>query len=431
MDVELITYPELKALPARQRVDVTTSHILALAESISQNGLLHAPIVNEQLELIAGDCRRRAIKVLFDRKERISYNGELLPLEYLPVVKTIFTTEKDLFRIELEENLRRKNLSQIEEAQAIARLHELNGANDPQWTNKQTAEQLADFRGKASTAATESEVAQALLLAQFANNPEVRGAKTKLSAVKIAKRLMEIEFRSSLGIETVGKSTDEYQVLLGNALELLLTIPSDSFDGIISDPPYGINADEFGGAAFLGSVHRYKDGRDYALDCARVLAKEGYRICAQEAHIYYFCDIGMFYPLTEIFTEYKWNVWKTPLIWFKGATGHSPRPDYGPKRSYETILFAAKGDKRILRMGTDVISTPSVLGGDKIHAAEKPGELLEVFLDWSFLAGSRILDPFCGSGSIFPAAKKKGITAVGIEIDEQTAGLAKDRISRL
>lgn len=429
MQIDILKWDEVKTRPVRQRTEVPTEHIRALAESISQNGLLHAPVVSNSLELIAGDCRRLAMKILINRGERITYNGESLPLEYIPVVKTDKTEEGELYRIELEENLRRKNLSQIEEAQAIARLHEFGKSNDPSWTNKQTAEQLVDFNQQTSVAYAETEVANSLLLAQFADDPEVRAAKTKVSAVRIAKRKMEQEFRALMGGEV--KIISKHGVHHGDSLSILSTLSSGMFDGILTDPPYGIAADQFGSASFLGAAHQYSDSAEYAIECYNVLATQGFRVCAEDAALYSFCDIGLFPTLKEIFEEVGWQVWKTPLIWAKGTVGHSPLPEYGPKRSYEAILYARKGRKRIEKMGSDILSFSSVSSGDKLHAAEKPEALLAELISWSFLPGSRLLDPFAGSGSLFSPAHKAGMFVTGIELDETNAAIIRDRISRL
>lgn len=431
MEILVVDIKLIKSRPERQRKELAVDHIKILAESISQNGLFHAPVVNEELELIAGDCRRRAMEILISRGEKINYNGEELEEGKIPVVRTHKTSEKDLFSIELEENLRRRNLSQMEEAQAIAKLHELRKQDDPNWTNKQTAKELSELRELPSLGATEKEVADALILSHYGDDPEVKAARTKSSAVRIAKKKMEMEFRSLLGRDATGNEGDDYRVLEGNSLELLSTIPDKSFDGVITDPPYGMGADAFGGASFLGEAHKYTDNLEYATVCYEILATESFRICQDEAHLYAFCDILFFPQAKEIFTKAGWNVWKTPLIWYKGTTGHCPRPDHGPKRTYEAILFAAKGDKRVLKTGQDVLMFQGVFFGDKLHAAEKPQELLEALISWSFYAGEKILDPFCGSGSIFSAAKAQKLTALGIELDADNVGIARNRISNL
>ncbi len=66
-----------------------------------------------------------------------------------------------------------------------------------------------------------------------------------------------------------------------------------------------------------------------------------------------------------------------------------------------------------------------------MHAAQKPVALLRELLSLSFHPGETILDPCCGSGTIFAAAKPLSLRATGIEMDEGSYLLAKERMSKL
>ncbi len=65
---------------------------------------------------------------------------------------------------------------------------------------------------------------------------------------------------------------------------------------------------------------------------------------------------------------------------------------------------------------------------DKGHAAEKPTGLYVELLKRSCLPRDRVLDPCCGSGTIFQAARETYTTATGIECDEKTYGLALTKL---
>lgn len=65
------------------------------------------------------------------------------------------------------------------------------------------------------------------------------------------------------------------------------------------------------------------------------------------------------------------------------------------------------------------------------HNAQKPVALLVDLLSRSVTPGQKILDPFCGSGSIFPAAKKLGLLAHGIELEDMYLGMCIDRITQM
>jgi len=431
MNVDIINLADLRISSDRQRKEFPTAHIQELAESIKNSGLFHAPIVTNGNKLVAGDCRRRAIELLAAEGFNFRYNDEEIPLNHLPVVRAGTSEPRELYRIELEENIRRKNLTHIEHAQAIAKLHEYFSQNEPEWTNKDTAKQLAGLRGQESLGATEKEVADALLLTAFADDADIRNARTKGSAVRLAKRKLEQDFRADFGAEIEPSAGLNLIVEEANSLEKLKELEDETFDGIITDPPYGINAQSFGEAGFLHGGHEYKDTPEYAYDCYSLLATESFRICKHQAHCYICCDIALFAPAKQLFAAAGWTVWKTPIIWYKGTTAHSPKPDYGPKRSYECLIFANKGDMRIQHCGTDVIISDGVFRDDKLHPAEKPVGLYAELIKWSFMSGSHLLDPFCGVGPIFPAAAKAGCSALGLELSSKWANIARGKIEEI
>lgn len=153
----------------RQRTEdaATKRHIEQLALDIEENGLIHAPQVDQNGELIAGWCRLSAIKIL---KKPYYYAGAEVGLGFIPVTRTHKTEERDIYRIELMENLRRKNLSPLDEAKAIAKLHAYyQEASGETWTKAETGKALDTLRGELprERAARTTEVSDALLLAPF------------------------------------------------------------------------------------------------------------------------------------------------------------------------------------------------------------------------------------------------------------------------
>jgi site-specific DNA-methyltransferase (adenine-specific) len=425
----IIPLAHLKLQPTRQRKEIPNEHIVELAKSIKENGLLHAPIVSPDFTLITGDCRRRALELLTEQGAPYYYNGQEVLPAYVPIIITHLTAEVDLFRIELEENLRRKNLSHVDQAVAIADLHRMNQKlHGPGVTLKDTGMELAGIQGKQFTSSDATKVADALIISQFANDPAVRAARTAGQAARIAKKKIEQEFLASVGAEASDTSRSRHEVLTGSAFDLLPTLTPGSFDVILTDPPYGVDAHKFGGAAFMGEAHKYKDTVETAFAAYQLVAETGYFLCAEEAHAFVFCDLAHFDSIKLLFEIAGWNVWKTPLVWFKGTTAHAPRPEHGPKRTYEVILFASKGDKKVMKLGLDVLDVPAVHHSAKLHPAEKPVKLLEELLSWSIVPGSRVLDPFAGSGPTLEASDGLGCDATLIELDPKYAGIARSRL---
>jgi len=211
----------------------------------------------------------------------------------------------------------------------------------------------------------------------------------------------------------------------------LASAPSDTFDIILTDPPYGMNADAFGNSGKAGEYteHAYEDSADFALECYMLLATEGYRVTKENAHLYAFCDIDLFATIKSVFAAAGWKVFRTPLVWFKPTAFRAPWPEQGPQRKYEIIFYAVKGDRKVNKLFGDVLtySTDDNLG----HQAQKPVALLIDLLSRSYRPGDKVLDPFCGSGSIFPAGHELKCEVTGIEVNSQHYGLALQRIQSL
>ena len=126
--------------------------------------------------------------------------------------------------------------------------------------------------------------------------------------------------------------------------------------------------------------------------------------------------------------ELNWYVWPKPLIWFKGVnSGIAPRPDHGPRNTYEAIMYCIKGDKEVkIKNSVDVIDIPHERGID--YAAHKPADLYAELIKRSCEPGDFVLDPVCGSGPIFGAAEECRVTAVGIDSSKVAISLCYERL---
>jgi len=215
-----------------------------------------------------------------------------------------------------------------------------------------------------------------------------------------------------------------------DSLVWMRSAPAEQFDCILTDPPYGMNADEFGDSGGLAAGgHGYEDSAENFMKIVPVLAAESFRLAKAQAHMYCFCDIDWFHHLRDSFREAGWQVFRTPWIWYKKSGMRAPWPEQGPQRKYETLLYAVKGKRPVLRMGPDVLdfSADANLG----HAAQKPVALFQDLLTRTCLPGNTVFDPFMGSGPIFPAAHALKLIATGIEMDTTSYGIACKRIQNL
>lgn len=256
------------------------------------------------------------------------------------------------------------------------------------------------------------------------DDPEIAAAKNEKEAINLIKRKIAREFTTALAVAT---PKSPHTLIAGSCLEHLAGLPDGKFDVILTDPPYGIGADAMRpmSGSNAGLLHEYADDVETALRIYNEISEQGFRVTQPKAHIYVFLDFKMWGFVEGLFRENGWTVWPRPLIWAKpgGMLGDSL---HGPRRAYEMILYAYKGDKPTREVRSDVIQVPPAV--TLRHPAEKPVGLYEDLLRRSVTPGSQILDPCCGSGTIFPAANRLGCFATGIELSQTFVDLSTTRL---
>jgi DNA modification methylase/ParB-like chromosome segregation protein Spo0J len=437
---------DVKLPGSRQRSSVSDSKFHELKESIKREGLFHAIILSEGNLLVAGFTRLKAISEIYtETGQPILYDGEEVPFGQVPYTLTHKTDPASLFRIELEENLRRENLTPLDEAQALAGLHHLLQSQAPeliagtgiraQVTVKETAKVLGEITGESKTT-DQHRISGALIVERFKDDPGVKRAKSLKEAVAAAKKAAERTLRNALGTAEadIPRIESRHQLIVDDCEHALAAIPDGVIDCIIADPPYGIGADSFGEQSKIG--HNYEDDEQAFFRVLNPIFREMSRICKPQAAAFIFLDIRNFervcsHPDRLNIPDWygDWYIWPTPLIWYKFNRGHAPQPDIGPSRRYEAILYAVRGGRKVRKVGSDVLMF--AVPDDRQHAAEKPSLLYEELLSWIVYPGDLVLDPCAGSGTVVPAADSLDCSAIAIERDPAHATIISERINVL
>ena len=418
----------------RHRKTFIEADIKDLATSISTHGLFHAPVVlADGVTLVAGERRLRAITSLYEENTAFSYNEIEVELGHIPVVKITTSSEWGIREAELSENIDRVNLSWREKSSAVEELHRLRDEEKQETTGKrqnkyETAEELYPKHIDDRHIETKMrDVSRDLIVAQFMDDPEIAKAKDRPEALKMITKKLEVKRRKELGKQfDLSKASGNHQIISGDVFEELPKLEENQISCIITDPPYGIGADTFNNQS--ASKHSYKDDAEYGDAIAELILEEGYRLTKKRAHLYMFVDINKFLIWKAIAEEFKWYVWPKPLIWFRGAnSGIAPRPDHGPRNTYEAIMYCIKGDKEVkVKNSVDVINIPHERGID--YAAHKPADLYAELIKRSCDPGDFVLDPVCGSGPVFGAAGKCSVVAIGIDSSEVAISLCYERL---
>lgn len=424
--IHVIPIDRINILP-RQRKEIKPEHIQHLKRSLmSSKGLMH-PIVlsgtSDSPTLVAGGCRLRAITELHQDGLVPTHQGQPIPYNTIPYVMVSELQESDLAEAELEENILRSPLTWQEEVRAKALIHQLRCAENPKQSQFDTATEISSITG-GLPGGERKNLQRVLVVKDHLDKPAVATAKDLATAYKIVIDEADRSFKA--GLVRAKIVTTPHQILLGDCREILPHLSANEFSTIICDPPYGMNAHKMK----KDELHLYDDSPDYALEISEFILSEGFRLLQPKGALFLFCDVDHFVHLREAAKRQCYTPWRTPLIWQKGTDGHAPWGRAGFIRTHELILYVVKGQKELVSAGgPDIINVPRPARNARVHAAEKPVELLEKLLTLSTLQGDHVLDPCAGSGPILDAATRLRLHATAIEKDSNYHKEALARIS--
>lgn len=204
----------------------------------------------------------------------------------------------------------------------------------------------------------------------------------------------------------------------GDVREVLKHYRDNTFDLMVTDPPYRVISGGNGNKAAPKGMLKKNDGKifdfndiafeEWLPDCYRVL-KEG-------SHAYIFSNFLNLEALMKAVQEVGFQIHNL-LVWVK----NNANPNRWYMKNHEYVLLCRKGKaKAINNCGSKTVHQfNNILGGQKTHETEKPVDLLEFYIENSSNPGDWCLDPFAGSGSFAEAALRTARRFVTIEIDDK------------
>lgn len=251
-------------------------------------------------------------------------------------------------------------------------------------------------------------------------------------------------------------------VWVGDAIVWLQTLPTESVDLVIADPPYNIKKAEWD--TFESQAAYVEWSLQWISECARVLKPNG------TLYVCGFSEIlaDLRFPVSKFFQGCRWLVWH-----YKNKA--NLRDDWG--RSHESILHFRKSktytfntdDVRIpygnhtlkypdhpqavtSQYGNkqrssdlwqphpngakprDVIEIPTTsngMGEKTAHPTQKPEELIRRLVFASSNSGDVVIDPFLGSGTTAVVAEQLKRQWKGCELSLQYVQWAVERIEQV
>lgn len=420
-----IAIEDIRILP-RQRKSLSKEEIVSLADSIEKFGLLHPVTLRQNNELVAG-FRRIQAHVYLGRKEILYRRKEDL-------------SDAEAKELELDENLKRVNLTWQDEAAAIAEIHALRKESDPEWSLKKTAE----FVGKSYGTAQQS----VALMEEAKESPEILKEKHLVSALKKAKSNKTMAKRKA-AISATAREVPDFTMKIGDAAELIQGEADASYDAILTNFPFGVDL------AFKDGNSPYEDDETYITDLVMNIVPELYRVLRDDSWLAAFFDIrkithnsfmerafaerkrmnkdakldfrrgmGLSYWLKDAGFSY---VSMLPAIWVKPnkTQGILGNPDKGLITSYEALVFASKGDASFIQKGRQNIFLYDTLSpSERDFSVEMPVDICEEILSMICFDRSKVLDPFAGTAAVGRAALNRGCSFTGFELDPERVELA-------
>ena len=229
-------------------------------------------------------------------------------------------------------------------------------------------------------------------------------------------------------------------LMQGDCLELMKSIPDGSIDAIITDPPYGTTACKWDSVIpFEPLWAQYK----------RIIKDNGAIVLTASQ------------PFTTALISSNLKDFKYCLVWDKTKSGNFALAKKQPMKSHEDIcLFYAKQPSynpqmeirgKIRKKGGGLPSdnfgiTPTISYNntyypksiltfstgsrvDHHHPTQKPVALMEYLIKTYTNEGDTVLDNCMGSGTTGVACKNLNRNFIGIELDESYFNIAKERIN--
>lgn len=242
------------------------------------------------------------------------------------------------------------------------------------------------------------------------------------------------------------------QIIQGDCVEVMKTMPDKSVDLIFADPPYNLQLknelyrpDQSKVDGVFDAWDKFDSMQDYdkfttawLTECRRILKDNGS-----------IWVIGSYHNIFRVGAIMQnlgfWLL--NDVVWIKT----NPMPNFKGTRfnnAHETLLWASKSEKsrytfhyKSMKALNDDVQMRSdwyipicqgderiKVNGQKAHSTQKPSELLFRVILSTSNAGDLVLDPFNGSGTTAAVAKRLNRRFIGIERESFYVDVTRTRL---
>jgi site-specific DNA-methyltransferase (adenine-specific) len=246
------------------------------------------------------------------------------------------------------------------------------------------------------------------------------------------------------------------QILRGDCIEILNSLPENSVDVIFADPPYNLQLRNELYRPDTSKVDAVNDGWDKFEnfkaydDFTHKWLSASRRVLKETGTIWVIGSYHNIYRAGAIMQDLGFWI-LNDVVWIK----KNPMPNFRGVRftnAHETMIWAQKKkgapytfNHQSMKALNDDLQMRSdwqhwefplatgkqrikALNGTKAHSTQKPEALLYRIIMASSNVGGVILDPFFGSGTTGAVAKRLGRNWIGIERDRKYISVAQKRV---
>lgn len=229
------------------------------------------------------------------------------------------------------------------------------------------------------------------------------------------------------------------KIVEGNAINLFKSLPDESIDLIIADPPYNLGKD-------YGNNHDLR-GFDEYLGFSKEWLSEAHRVLKSDGTIYVFMGfrfISYLYDILDVKLKMFFNSW---ITWYY-TQGIGKKRGFSPR--HDDILMFSKGKE--FKFNLDDIRIPqkyyrsrnNMRGANpgnvwefshvhycnenrQAHPTQKPEGLIERMVLASSNEGDTVLDPFAGTGTTLRVCQQLNRKCIGFELNPEYISIIKER----
>lgn len=232
--------------------------------------------------------------------------------------------------------------------------------------------------------------------------------------------------------------------ILGNSLEIMNSMKSNSIDLIFADEPYNIGKDFGNNHDHWENITEYINwNKKWISECMRILADNG---------TFYLMTATQFMPFIDVFIQENYNV-LSRIVWNYDSSGVQSRKMFGSL--YEPILMCTKSASSKFTFNSNDILVEAKTGSTRKlidyrknpprpyntqkvpgnvwsfprvryrmeeyenHPTQKPEALLERIIKASSNENDIVFDPFAGSFTTGAVARKLNRQSISIDLNEE------------